>query len=253
MPRRDDLFGRLPRQHVGDVRRAPRLPDAGDARKDLLCDGERVGDRVELLEAPVARAAVPALVVLSEYRPASGDGSGSPPRKPPCHAAGARALAPLAVGLGIAASARGLRPSRSGRTRPAGRPPRAARLLLIVLRRPRRPGVRRTARSTDRYPSPNATVATTMSTRSSRTSPGCGCGPRRTTHRGDTALAPRPSATRPALPLPCATNGDNPDSPSYDQDANQLRVEMPAADHAVLSSAGRTIRRARAARGAAAR
>src|SRR5262249_20904395 len=63
---RRDLVRGAAEQYVGDVARAPRLADARDARQDLPRDGRRIGDRVELLQAPVARAALIAGAALAE-------------------------------------------------------------------------------------------------------------------------------------------------------------------------------------------
>ena len=140
MPGRDDFVGGFAGQNIGDVARPPRLPDPRDARQDLLCERPRVGDRIELLEAPVARAAVVTVVRLAEILDQRAMAAPRP-RGVALHVAqqGARALAPLAVGLEHLPPADEIAPGidqHAFRRQPVA--PRAARLLLIMLRRSRR-------------------------------------------------------------------------------------------------------------------
>src|SRR5882672_7025288 len=100
MARRDHLLGRPPGEDVRDVRRAPGLLHARDAREHLAGERDRIGDGVELLQAPVARAAAGTVVGLAEIldqraMPAAGAGGIA------LHVAEqrARALAPLAIGF----------------------------------------------------------------------------------------------------------------------------------------------------------
>ena len=80
--------------------RPPGLLDPGDARQDLLRDGERIFDRVEFLQAPVTGAAAGPIVDLTEIldqrtMPAAGAG------RVALHVAQQQtgALVPLAIGF----------------------------------------------------------------------------------------------------------------------------------------------------------
>ena len=134
--RRDDLLGRFPGQDISDVRGAPRLLDARDARKDLLRDGQRVVDRIELLQAPVAGTTVGALVLLAEIldqRPVTAARARGVLLHVPQQCA--RTLGPFAVGLEHLPPAHEVAArinKHALRRQPV--PSRAARLLLIVLR-----------------------------------------------------------------------------------------------------------------------
>ena len=135
---------------------APRLLDPRDARNNLLRDRHRVGHRVELLQAPVAGAAVGALVTLAEIldqRAVAAARAGGVPLHVAQQHPGA--FVPFAVGLEHLPPADEVcRPNRSGRTRRADRlvrrGPTPADSAPATAARQRG---RRTGRSIDRCPS----------------------------------------------------------------------------------------------------